>query len=172
MYAYTAAHKTLPFGTRLKLTNPKNGRTTSVTVNDRGPFIRGRDIDLSYKAAKEVGLIGPGTGMLKVDFVERDLRYSGSVRVDWRDQGPYTIQVGSFMRHLNAIRLKKALDHLYQDIHIERANIQGDPVYRVRIGIFEDRKSALSTAEDLAREGYEVMVKKHEEGTSANGKGI
>ncbi len=58
--AFTAAHKTLPFGTRLKVINETNGKEVEVTVNDRGPFIKGRIIDLSYAAARELGILKPG----------------------------------------------------------------------------------------------------------------
>ena len=57
----TAAHKKLPFGTRVKLTNPRTGASTIVTINDRGPFTRGRDIDLSPGAARAIGLTSVGT---------------------------------------------------------------------------------------------------------------
>jgi rare lipoprotein A len=57
----TAAHKKLPFGTRLKVTNPRTGATTIVKINDRGPFTRGRDIDLSRGAARAIGLTSVGT---------------------------------------------------------------------------------------------------------------
>jgi rare lipoprotein A len=57
----TAAHKTLPFGTRVKVTNPRTGASTIVTINDRGPFARGRDIDLSRGAAQAIGLTSVGT---------------------------------------------------------------------------------------------------------------
>lgn len=58
--AFTAAHKTLPFGTRLKVINESNGKEVEVTVNDRGPFIKGRILDLSYAAARELGILKPG----------------------------------------------------------------------------------------------------------------
>jgi rare lipoprotein A len=57
----TAAHRKLPFGTRVKITNPRTGATTIVRINDRGPFTRGRDIDLSRGAARAIGLISVGT---------------------------------------------------------------------------------------------------------------
>jgi rare lipoprotein A len=69
MYALTAAHKTLPFGTQLEVTNISNNKSARVTINDRGPFIDGRDIDLSYKAASDVGMIGAGIAKLRVVFL-------------------------------------------------------------------------------------------------------
>ncbi|MDA7787953.1 septal ring lytic transglycosylase RlpA family protein [Sphingomonadaceae bacterium] len=70
MNAMTAAHKTLPFGTLVEVTNPRNGRTVTVRINDRGPFIRGREIDLSRGAAQQVGLIQRGHGRVELAIVE------------------------------------------------------------------------------------------------------
>ena len=70
MNKLTCAHKSLPFNTVLKVTNEDNGKSVVVRVNDRGPFIRGRDLDLSYAAAKEIGLIGVGVKQLKVEILE------------------------------------------------------------------------------------------------------
>src|SRR6056297_2318562 len=70
MYGYSAAHKTLPFGTVLKVTYLGTGKSVLVTVNDRGPFIEGRDLDLSYMAAKKIGLARDGVGKVKVRIVK------------------------------------------------------------------------------------------------------
>ena len=63
----TAAHRTLPFGTRVRVTNVRNGRSVSVRINDRGPYGRGRIIDVSYAAARELGMIGSGTARVSVE---------------------------------------------------------------------------------------------------------
>jgi rare lipoprotein A len=65
MNAMTAAHKSLPFGTRLQVTNMSNGRSVIVRIQDRGPFIRGRDLDLSFGAAKAIGMVHSGTARIK-----------------------------------------------------------------------------------------------------------
>jgi len=70
MNKLTCAHKTLPFNTILKVTNEDNGKSVVVRVNDRGPFIKGRDLDLSFAAAKEIGLIGVGVKQLQVEILE------------------------------------------------------------------------------------------------------
>ena len=67
--AYTVAHKSMKFGTLLKITNPKNGRSLVVRVNDRGPYIEGRELDLSKAAAHELGLIKKGVARLKVEKI-------------------------------------------------------------------------------------------------------
>jgi rare lipoprotein A len=159
MYAMTAAHRELPFGTRLRITNPENNRSVVVTVNDRGPFVRGRDIDLSYGAAKEIGIINKGVTRVLMEYVGRNMMYAKKVPSGpIRSSGPLTIQVGSFLERANAIRLRKALELKYTDVYITEANIYGKTYYRVRIGEFKDRDSAYSFAKILAFEGYTIFI--------------
>ena len=93
MHAMTAAHKTLPLGTWVRVYNLTNGKSCDVRVNDRGPFVRGRIIDLSYSAAKEIGLVGPGTAKVRIKAMappagaaqgDRNIYYKGN----------FTIQLG------------------------------------------------------------------------------
>ncbi|MCF7793439.1 MAG: septal ring lytic transglycosylase RlpA family protein [Candidatus Cloacimonetes bacterium] len=72
MEKLTCAHKKLPFGTRLKVTNEDNNKSVIVRVNDRGPFVKGRDLDLSKAAARKIGLIPYGVKKLKVEFLENE----------------------------------------------------------------------------------------------------
>jgi len=67
--ALTAAHPTLPFGTRLRVTNVSTGRSVTVRINDRGPFVAGRVVDVSYSAAESLGIVGRGTAKVKLDVV-------------------------------------------------------------------------------------------------------
>jgi rare lipoprotein A len=69
MYKLTAAHRTLPFGTRVKVTNIENGRSVVVRINDRGPFRKGRVIDLSLAAARKIGLVGSGTAKVRLKIL-------------------------------------------------------------------------------------------------------
>ena len=69
MYAMTCAHRTLQFGTKLRVTNTENNKSVVVTVNDRGPFIHGRDLDLSYGAAKKIGIIKQGVERVKIELI-------------------------------------------------------------------------------------------------------
>jgi len=69
MNALTAAHRTLPFGTRVRVTNLDNGRAVEVHINDRGPFRRGRILDVSKAAAAELRMIGPGTARVRIEVV-------------------------------------------------------------------------------------------------------
>jgi rare lipoprotein A len=68
--ALTAAHRTLPFGTKVRVTNVRSGRTVTVRINDRGPFVPGRVIDLSQAAAEELGIVGRGIAKVKLDVVQ------------------------------------------------------------------------------------------------------
>ncbi len=162
MYAMTCAHRELPFGTKLKVINASNGKSASVVVNDRGPFIHGRDIDLSYAAAKEIGLIGPGTGRVKIEYLGRDTSYIREVRYS-SIRGPSTIQVGSFREYSNAARLKIALEFKYNNVYITEADIDGSRYYRVRIGKFHRKDEAYSLAKTLADEGYSILITHYDE---------
>ena len=116
MYALTCAHREYPFGTKLKVTNVLNNKTATCLVNDRGPFVAGRDLDLSYAAAKEIGLIGTGTCTVRIDYLGRDTSYVRGVGYV-SNVGPFTIQVGSFKEFSNALRLKTALELKYSRVY-------------------------------------------------------
>ncbi len=163
MYARTAAHKTLPFGTKLRITNPENGRSVVVKVNDRGPFIRGRDIDLSYGAAKKIGLIRKGTARVRVDYMGRDMSFVRPVKYVSSSAGPYTIQIASFRNYKNAGYLKSALSRTYRKVYIRRISIKGKRYYRVMMGKFTNRKYADKLAVKLSREGYRILVMRYRE---------
>lgn len=162
MSGRTAASRSLPFGTILKITSPSNGRSTTVTVNDRGPFKRGRCLDLSYRAAADIGLIGRGSGPVSYEVLGRDPSYMKTVRYDPSSgPGPYFIQVGSFRELSNALRFKSALEADYSGVYLRKTNDrEGKTVYRVGVGDFANRKAAGQTASKLAAEGYSVLVTK------------
>lgn len=162
MYAYTCAHREYPFGTRLKVTHVSNGKSVYCLVNDRGPFVDGREIDLSYAAAKEIGLLSLGTSRVTIENTGRDTSFIRRVEYVSRD-GILTIQAGSFRELSNAFRLKKALELKYTGIYIDEADVQGSKFYRVRVGRFISRKDAHSFAETLANEGYSVLITRYDE---------
>lgn len=164
MYAMTCAHKEFPFGTRLRVTHLRNNKSVVVTVNDRGPFIPGRDLDLSYAAAKEIGLIKQGVGRVRIQHLGRNMRYVKRIGPvsSVSSVGPFTIQVGSFKEKSNANRLKQGLKIKYRDVYITTTYLNGQKFYRVRIGTFDNRGRAYSFAKTLAEEGYGIFItKKH-----------
>lgn len=161
MHANTCAHKEYPFGTRLKVTHLANNKTAECTVNDRGPFISGRDIDLSYAVAKEIGVIGPGTSRVFLEVTGRDNTYIRKVRVQGGERkGLFAIQAGAFTDSMNAERLKAALRLKYDNVYIEETVVKGTTFHRVRLGVFRNFGSAYSTAEQLGQEGYQPLIVK------------
>lgn len=159
MYSYSAAHKYLPFGTIIKVTNPSTGISAKVVVNDRGPFVAGRDIDLSYQAAKDIGLVRSGVGVINVEYMGRDKKYVKYIRVsDQVAKGLYTIQIASFEDQQNAERMKKSLELGYQGVFIRLAKVNGKTFYRVRVGKFGGKQKAIERAQKLAEEGYDTFV--------------
>jgi len=161
MYSHTCAHKELPFGTRLSVTNTANFKNSECIVNDRGPFVAGRDLDLSYAVAKEIGLIAPGTGRVMIEILGRDDSYVKKVKVETREKsGPFVIQVGSFTEGVNAIRLKTALSLEYNNVRVDETDVDGTKYYRVRIGNYREWKQTVDVAEKLGQEGYQAVVLK------------
>jgi rare lipoprotein A len=161
MYGFTAAHKKMKFGTRLRVTNPDNNKSIDVTVNDRGPFIRGRDLDLSYGAAKAIGLTGKGVGRVRIEYLGRNMRYAKRlpyIPSTSRPSGYLTVQVGSFTEKSNAERLKDGLRFKYSDVSLTNVYVQGQTYYRVRVGRFSNYDNAYSVAEKLADEGYTTLI--------------
>ncbi len=163
MYDYTCAHREYPFGTKLKVTNLQNGKNVVCTVNDRGPFVSGRDLDLSYASAKKIELIGSGTAEVLMEPLGRDLRYVRYVKYTPLS-GALTIQVGAFREIENATRLKQALSLRYHNVYINKVNIKGETFYRVRVGKFTNYNEAYSTAKTMGQEGYRVIITNYDGG--------
>jgi len=161
MHAMTCAHKEHPFGTRLRVTNTANGKSVDCIVNDRGPFVKGRDIDLSLAAARKIDLVAAGTAPVMIEVQGRDSSYIKTVRVQTADKrGPFAIQVGSFTDSTNAVRLKTALGLDHANSYIQEIRLNGNTFYRVRVGNFEQWNAAMETAEKLGQEGYPALVLK------------
>jgi rare lipoprotein A len=158
MYGVTAAHKTLPLGTWVQVENLDNGRELVVRVNDRGPFVEGRVIDLSYGAAQKMGIVGPGTARVRVKALGKaDSPASGSVPpvftpVDyWK--GNFTVQVGAFQDRSNAERLRDRLAERYPNTHITVFSDNRGTFHRVRTGLYADLEEAEAFAAELASAG-------------------
>ncbi len=161
MYGFTAAHKTMKFGTQLRVTNPDNNRSVEVIVNDRGPFIRGRDLDLSYGAAHAIGHVEKGVGRVKIEHLGRDMRYVKRMPFTPSQRKPaeqLTIQLGSFSDKQNALRLKQGLSINYKDVYMTSAIINSRTYYRVKVGTFTRYDKAAAVAEKLADEGYNPLI--------------
>ena len=146
----TAAHNSLPLGSRVMVTNLENGKSIEVTINDRGPFVPGRIIDLSYASAKVLDLDGKGIGTVKIEPI--DIKSTKNI------VNLYTIQVGSFIKKGNAENLKNELDNRYNNVHISEFDMSGEIFYRVRVGSYDSSKKAYKIAEKIAQDGYNVLI--------------
>lgn len=167
MYQMTAAHRTLPLPSYVKVTNLENGRSAIVKVNDRGPFKDNRLIDLSYAAALKIGIVGPGTGLVEVRAIDpRAPRVKLADRADApapaaADPPPepaksFFLQVGAFVDRANAERLReRLLTAVDRSVDISEGTSGERSVYRVWIGPLVSADVADRLAQDLARLGIE-----------------
>ena len=150
MYDMTAAHRTLPFGTQVMVTNLENGRAATVRINDRGPFVGDRIIDLSYAAARVLGMVGPGTARVRLDVLKG--AHSPPAGQRW------SVQAGSFISKDNASRLAREIDTRgYSSVKISVYKTPAQLYYRVRVGA-RDEASARALARRLNEDGYVVLV--------------
>ncbi|MEN8688571.1 MAG: septal ring lytic transglycosylase RlpA family protein [Desulfobacterales bacterium] len=164
MHGISAAHKTLPFNTVVNVRNLDNGRDIRVRINDRGPFVRNRVIDLSYGAARQIGLVGPGTARVELIALGAVTDANESVTanrtyapVDY-NSGKFTFQVGAFRDRGNAERLKLKLGSAYKNAHICTFDAGDGLYYRVRVGDFASLEEARKGEEILLRNGYPAFV--------------
>lgn len=149
MYRMTAAHRTLPFGSQVRVTNLDNGRKAEVRINDRGPFIPDRLIDLSYAAARKLGMIIAGVVPVRLEL----LRLAPPVPSD-----KFTIQVGLFANRENALRLKEKLDLTFSPVLVEPEEGPGGLLYHVWVGQFASEGEATRAARDLISQGLPAMI--------------
>ncbi len=123
MEKLTAAHRTLPFGTVVEVRDLDNGRAVSVRINDRGPFVEGRIIDLSHAAAREIQMLGPGTANVRVRITSLPNAIP---------DGYFAVQTGAFRERANAERQRQAIERSYGSA---RLLLRGDPpLWRVLAG--------------------------------------
>ena len=156
MYQLTAAHKTLPLGTYVMVTNLENNRSVEVKINDRGPFVKGRIIDLSYSAARSIDMVEKGTARVKVVVLKRKPLTIKSEKE--RFGRGFTVQVGAFSNKGNAVKLTKVLGKEIRDVYISVFETPMARYYRVRVGRFNTRERAYHLAAKLANMGYAVLV--------------
>lgn len=146
MHAMTAAHKTLPLGVYVKVLNKKNGREIVVRVNDRGPFVDGRIIDLSYSAARNLGVVGSGTAQVQIEalgYRDRALKGKAAYRAPLSyDTGSFVIQVGSCASLENAQSMADYMREKYVFTTIREALVNGARYYRVYAGNYISLKEA------------------------------
>lgn len=169
----TAAHPTLPFGTRLIVRNMRTGQSVIVRVNDRGPFAKRRILDLSRAAARKVGVYGPGTAYVEIYPATpggRDGRGATAVTAAFAggaggagfagstpDASPpprYTVQVGAFGDTGRAVELHREISRIYPEVFVHSDGTWN----RVQVGLFTDRDQAESLRRELAVMGMSSVV--------------
>lgn len=161
MNKLTAAHRTLPFETVVRVTNETNGKSTVVRITDRGPFVNNRIIDLSYAAARQIESIGPGVVPVRLEVI--------STNTD-PEAGFFTIQVGAFRDRANAERLRDRLSAAYSPIFIKQYAVSGGAFFRVHVGKVSGEETAKELGEQLrSREGVVPMVIRLDENVSDTG---
>lgn len=145
MNALTAAHPSLPFGTRVAVRNVRTGQSVIVRINDRGPFSKSRILDLSYAAAREVGMVRSGTA-----FVEIHPLKPGENNAPPR----FTVQVAAFSERERAVAYQQELARIYPETVVHSDGTWN----RVQVGAFEERDKAESLRRELAVIGMNSVV--------------
>jgi rare lipoprotein A len=178
-YELTAAHQTLPLGTRVMVTSLSNGRAVEVRINDRGPFVGGRVIDLSYAAASVIGMIGPGTMPVRVEILEQPVQVASRRRAApvrprapeppaepvriasataTEPAGNFTVLVATLSDATKAEHLRSRIAIKFDDAHVRPIDVGRDRLYRVKIGPYPTRGVALARAELVNRFGYPAVI--------------
>ncbi len=154
MYAMTAAHKTLPLGTWILVKNLENGKSIKVRVNDRGPFVGDRILDLSYKAAIAIDMTANGTANVKIKAIAHQSPVKKKVYCKPVSGSFFSVQAGSFSSKVNAESFMKKLDKTYKNVHMAYEN----NTYKVRVGRFKNREDGQETKSALKSAGYVAFM--------------
>ncbi|MGD2245380.1 MAG: septal ring lytic transglycosylase RlpA family protein [Candidatus Aminicenantes bacterium] len=145
----TAAHDTLPFGSYVMVTNLSNKKSVVVRINDRGPYIEGRIIDLSYAAAKALDMVDRGIVRVRIEVLKNLSPRPSSQK--------YSVQVGSFTVKANAIHLRRKIRSRYGKVYITKFHTGRQTYYRVRIKA-RTRNDAERIAQRLQADGHTAIV--------------
>lgn len=156
MNALTAAHRTLPFNTVVLVENRDNGRSVIVRINDRGPFVGNRIIDLSRQAAREIGMINAGTANVEIFLVEEGDRPITDQNIS--NLETFTVQLASFGNEQEAINHSQTVS----GSRVERVTVSGRVIFRVYYGSYRTADEAGRAQRELAERGIYGFVKQAE----------
>ncbi len=148
MYGMSAAHRTLPLGSTVRVTHLANGRQVVIPINDRGPFVGNRIIDLSYGAAAQLGMTKEGLAKVRIEVVQTPRAFTER----------YTLQFGAFTERRNAVELADKLQRMGHNPSIEGASAHGRYFYRVRLGSFSSMEPAQDLANTFGSRGIPCVV--------------
>jgi rare lipoprotein A len=159
MNQLTAAHRTLPFGTMVRVTSETNGKSVTVRITDRGPFIDGRIIDLSREAAKRIDMLGPGIMQVRLEVAGPAETRAGTPLLNSPaiDQGAFGVQVGLFNDKSRAEKLKASLEKRYRNVDLVAR--EGERTqWRVLVGNVPTQPEAEALASMLRQKTGEAEV--------------
>jgi rare lipoprotein A len=148
MYGLSAAHKTLPLGTKVKVTNLSNGKSVIVPINDRGPFVGNRIIDMSYGAAKELDMVEAGLAEVRIEVLD----------VPLFAENKYTLQFGAYIDNNNASVMAEKIKSMGYSPSIEEVMVHDKKFYRVRMGKFDNMDNAEKMARKFESSGVTCIV--------------
>jgi rare lipoprotein A len=143
MHEFTAAHRTLPFNAVVRVTNLRNGKQTQVRINDRGPFVADRVIDLSLSAAEAIEMVGPGTAQVRLEVIAGPSSVTGF----------FAVQIGAFREQENAQRLEVEMESRNLPVSIVTYDSPSGLFYRVRVGRLPTEADANQLAAQLRSTG-------------------
>ena len=175
MYDLTAASLTLPLDSYAYVTDLQNHRSVEVCVNDRGPYADGRIMDLSYAAARALNMVGPGTALVRVQYLgpkpaplSECRRYGGKSRLNvYRSvkyippASGYTLQFAAYTVKSKALNKIKDVKKLVPGVHLATKNVKGIFYYKVVFGKFKNLKAAYNFAKIIAGYGYNIYITKN-----------
>ncbi len=145
MFEVTAAHKSLPLGTLLHVRDLDTGKSIKVKVNDRGPFVRKRILDLSYGAAKALGIVGRGIAKIELKIIGRAPIFLPGTK----KEKVFFVQLGSYQIKENALRVKNKVARDFETVSVRAFKTRHGRFYRVRIGPYATEEAARSTVGKL-----------------------
>lgn len=149
--ALTCAHRTLPLGSSIEVENLSNGKRLILRVNDRGPFARGRVLDVSQRAAKDLGFLGQGIARIRLRTVDLNGQ-PAPLDQDLDQRDPYTIQVAALSDPANIDRLTRELEEAFGPVTLQEAiTVNGHSVKRVRAGSYTRLSEAQQAAERIQK---------------------
>jgi len=149
----TAASTLYALGSHVMVTNLDNGRSVEVRINDHGPYVKGRKIDLSRKAATVLGVMGPGTARVRLDLLTVP---PGASPIGTPPR--YFVQLGSFASSSNANHLRSQLAAYYSDVRVDQVEAGSHRYYRVRMGGFATRREAQARADQSSHFGLPIII--------------
>ncbi len=158
MNAMTAAHKTLPLGVYVKVRHIRTGREIIVRINDRGPFVRDRIIDLSEEAARRLDMIQEGVAAVRVTALGYKIGTTGGdagyrTPVSY-DSGSFALQVAALKNRTNAYRYAEELKRKYGAANVQETTVAGELFYRIRIGHYSSLRAAQSAQEAFEQRDF------------------